>query len=146
MGMILMKLARWSAIPTALAAVLAMGSLAVSQTVTIAPNSPDMPLSGTSGGPKKDKSCAGFISNTPNHVIQVTEDANLRFSLTGSKESTLLIMGSQGQRICVQADSMSEGKIEIPGRWTQGRYEVFVGERAQGRNPYTLSIAPQKLP
>jgi hypothetical protein len=141
-----MKLSRWSIIPTALAAVLAMGSLAVSQTVTIAPNSPDVPLNGTSGGPKKDKSCAGFISNTPNHVIQVTADANLRFSLTGSRESTLLITGSQGQRICVQADSMSESKIEVPGRWTQGRYEIFVGERTQGRNPYTLSIAPQKLP
>lgn len=138
-----MKLSRWSTIPAALAAVLAMGNLAVSQTVAVAPNSQTITLNGTSGGPKKDKSCAGFINNAPNHVIQVTADANLRFNLVGSGEPTLLITGSQGQTICVQADSMSGGKIEVPGRWTQGKYQVFVGDRAQGRNPYTLSIAPQ---
>jgi len=138
-----MKLSRWSTIPTALAAVLAMGSIAISQTVEIAPNSQTITLNGTSGGPKKDASCAGFINTTPNHVIQVKADANLRFSLKGSGEPTLLIVGSQGQNFCVQADSLSEGKIDIPGRWTKGRYEVYVGDRAQARRPYTLSISPQ---
>ncbi|MBW4537663.1 MAG: hypothetical protein KME43_00805 [Myxacorys chilensis ATA2-1-KO14] len=134
---------RWSIIPTAIATVFALSGLATSQPVSISPNSQSISLSGTSGGPKKDSGCAGYISQTPNHSIEVTADSNLRFSLQGSGTPTLLITGSQGQNICLQADKLSNGKIEIPGRWTKGSYSVFVGDRAQGQNPYTLSIAPQ---
>ncbi len=134
---------RWSVVPTTIAAVLALAGVASSQIVAISPNSSAVTLNGTSGGTKKDSSCAGFVADTPNHTIQVTADSNLRFSLKGAGQPTLLITGAQGQTICVQADSLSGGKIEIPGRWSKGNYSVYVGDRAQGRNPYTLSIAPR---
>jgi hypothetical protein len=134
---------RWSVVPTAIAAVLALAGLASSQTVTIAPNSSAVTLNGTSGGSVKDSGCAGFIASSPNHTIQVTADSNLRFKLQGAGQPTLLISGAQGQTVCVQADSLSGGKIEIPGRWSKGNYSVYVGDRAQGRNPYTLSITPK---
>ena len=135
---------RWSILPTTIAAVLAMSSMAFGQIVSIAPNSQKVTLEGTSGGSKKDPGCAGFVSDRPNHVVQVTDDSNLRFTLESkSEQSTLLITGAQGQQFCVQANQLSNGKIEIPGRWTKGTYSVFVGDRAQGRNPYTLLISPQ---
>lgn len=134
---------RWSVVPTTIAAVLAMAGVASSQIVSVTPNSSGVTLDGTSGGARKDSSCAGFVADRPNHTIQVTEDSNLRFSLKGTGQPTLLITGAQGQTICVQADSLSGGKIEIPGRWSKGNYSVYVGDRAQGRNPYTLSIAPR---
>ncbi len=134
---------RWSVVPTAIAAVLALGGIAASQTVAIPPNSPAVMLNGTSGGSVKDPGCAGFIASSPNHTIQVTEDSNLRFSLKGAGQPTLLISGVQGQNVCVQADSLSGGKIEIPGRWSKGNYSVYVGDRAQGHNLYTLSITPR---
>ncbi|MER3432622.1 MAG: hypothetical protein C4288_04130 [Leptolyngbya sp. ERB_1_1] len=134
---------RWSILPTAIAAVLAVSEMAFSQIVSIAPNAQPISLSGTSGGTKKDPGCAGYISDRPNHTVQVTTDSNLKFTLQGSGEPTLLITGAQGQTFCVQADRLSKGKVEIPGRWTKGSYSVFVGDRAQGRNPYTLSIVPQ---
>ena len=134
---------RWSVVPTALAAVLALGGIAASQTVAIAPDS-EVKLNGTSGGSVKDSSCAGFIASNPNHTVQVTADSNLRFSLQGAGQPTLLISGAQGQTLCVQAEA--GGKINIPGRWSKGSYSVFVGDRAGGRNPYTLSISPIKKP
>ncbi|MBW4440582.1 MAG: hypothetical protein KME10_04960 [Plectolyngbya sp. WJT66-NPBG17] len=134
---------RWSILPTTIAAVLAMSGMAFSQTVSVAPNAQAISLNGTSGGAKKDASCAGFVADRPNHTVQVTADSNLKFTLQGSGEPTLLITGAQGQAFCVQADRLSNGKVEIPGRWTKGTYSVFVGDRAQGRNPYTLLIAPQ---
>lgn len=134
---------RWSTLPTAIAAVFAMAGLAASQIVSIAPSSSSVTLSGTSGGSKRDPGCAGFISEKPNHTIQVTADSNLRFTLEAKGTPTLLITGAQGQTFCVKADRLSNGKVEIPGRWTRGTYSVFVGDSAQGRNPYTLSIAPQ---
>ncbi|MBE9013765.1 hypothetical protein IQ250_26615 [Pseudanabaenaceae cyanobacterium LEGE 13415] len=133
---------RWSVLPTAIAAVVAMSSMALSQVVSIAPNSQSVTLSGTSGGDKKDTSCAGFIADRPNHTVQVTADSNLKFTLQGSGQPTLLITG-QGQTFCVQADRLSNGKVEIPGRWTRGNYSVFVGDQGKARAPYTLSIAPQ---
>jgi hypothetical protein len=140
-----MKLSlRWSVVPTTIVAVLAMTGMATSQTVPISPNSSTVTLNGTSGGSKKDTTCAGFIANAPNHRIEVKQDSNLRFSLQGAGEPTLLITGAQGQSVCVQADSLSGGKIEIPGRWNQGVYSIFVGDRAQNRSPYKLSITPTK--
>lgn len=134
---------RWSVVPTTIAAVLALAGVASGQVVAIAPNSPEVTLSGTSGGAKKDPGCAGFVAETPNHTIQVTADSNLRFSLQGTGQPTLLIRGTKGQTVCVQADSMSNGKIEIPGRWSKGDYLVYVGDRAQVSNPYKLSITPR---
>lgn len=133
---------RWSIFPTAIAAVLAISGMAASQTVAVSPNTQPITLNGTSGGAKKDSGCAGFIADRPNHTVQVTADSNLKFTLQGSGEPTLLITGAQGQTFCVQADRLSNGKVEIPGRWTKGTYLVFVGDRARGQNPYTLSISP----
>ncbi|MBD1846496.1 hypothetical protein H6F89_24335 [Cyanobacteria bacterium FACHB-63] len=134
---------RWSIFPTAIAAVLAISGMAASQSVSVSPNTQPITLNGTSGGAKKDSGCAGFIADRPNHTVQVTADSNLKFTLQGSGEPTLLITGAQGQTFCVQADRLSNGKVEIPGRWTKGTYSVFVGDRARGQNSYTLSIAPQ---
>lgn len=135
---------RWSIFPTTIMAVFAMSSLAASQqVVSIASNTSPITLNGISGGDKKDSSCAGFIGDRPNHTVQVTADRNLKFTLQGSGEPTLLIIGTQGQNFCVQADRLSNGKVEIPGRWTKDNYSVFVGDRGRARNPYTLSISPQ---
>jgi hypothetical protein len=132
----------WLSIPIAAAIALGTASTVLSQAVAITPNSQTIQLNGTSGGSKQDsKGCAGAIAAAPNHVVQVTEDANLQFTLQSSGEPALLIRSSSGQDFCVPADSYSNGKITIPGRWNKGTYSVFVGDRAKGQHPYTLSIS-----
>jgi hypothetical protein len=133
---------RWLGVPIAMAIALGTASAAFSQAVAITPSSQTIQLSGTSGGGKQDsKGCAGSIATAPNHVIQVTEDANLQFTLQSSGEPALLIRSGSGQAFCVPADSYSNGKITIPGRWNKGTYSVYVGDRANGQHPYTLSIS-----
>jgi hypothetical protein len=131
---------RWLGLSGALTAVLLSAGVAVSQSVVAVSNAQSVSLTGTSGGTQKDSGCAGFIATTPNHVINITEDSNLKFTLQGSSTATLLIKGDKGENFCVQA--LPDGKIEIPGRWNRSKYSVFVGERNQGRNPYVLSIDP----
>jgi hypothetical protein len=128
----------------ALAALMALAAVqnVVAQTIAISSASQPVQLSGTSGGNRKDANCAGSIASTPNHVVQVQEDSNLRFTLQAAGKPALLIQSASGQVFCVAADSFSNGKVEIPGRWTQGTYQVFVGDRGNGQFPYTLSIAP----
>jgi hypothetical protein len=132
---------QWCAVPIALVTSATIISPALSQPISIAPSSAPVQMTGKSGGPQKDNSCAGFIAAAPNHVIQVTEDADLRFSLQGSGQSALLIRSATGQNFCVPADPFSNGKVEIPGRWHKGQYSVFVGDRANESHTYTLSIS-----
>lgn len=132
---------RWLAIPTALAIALGTASTAFSAPVLVSSGSADVQLNGTSGGPQKDGACAGFVSASPNHVVQVTDEANLNFTLRSTGQPALLIRSASGQSFCVPADSLSNGTVVIPGLWTKGTYSVFVGDRANGQHPYTLSIS-----
>jgi hypothetical protein len=130
------------AIPAALAIALSGATAAISQTIAIASGTNVVQLSGTSGGSSTDGSCAGNIAPTANHTINITQDMNLRFTLKASGgQPALLIRSASGQDFCVPADSYSDGKVVIPGRWSQGSYAIFVGDRANGRHAYTLSIS-----
>lgn len=132
---------RWLAVPLSAAIALTTAEAAFSQSITMSPTSQPVQVSGKSGGNQKDSSCAGYIASAPNHVVQVTEDADLRFVLQGAESSALLIRSSAGQSFCVPADAYSKGKVEIPGRWQRGTYSVFVGDRAKAQHAYTLSIS-----
>jgi hypothetical protein len=130
----------WFMVPTTVAIALGTAQAAFSQPITVSPTSQPVQVSGTSGGGQND-SCGGHIPNSPNHVVQVTEDADLRFVLQGQGEPTLLIRTASGKNFCVPADKYSNGKIEIPGRWPKGTYSIFIGDRANGQHPYTLMIS-----
>ena len=132
---------QWMALPIATAVVVTQISPVWSQAIAITPNSAPLQMTGSSGGDRQDNSCAGFISSQPNHTIQVTEDSDLRFVLQGAVQPALLIRSSTGKSFCVPADMYSNGKVEIPGRWHSGTYSVYVGDRANERHAYTLSIS-----
>jgi hypothetical protein len=137
----MLTMLRWLSIPIAITLVTSGMRPVLAEAVTISPTSQPIQLSGRSGGPQKDNSCAGFIAPAPNHVVQLTEDTDLRFLLQGEGQPALLIRSSTGQNFCVPADSYSQGKVEIPGRWRKGIYSVFVGDRANESHAYTLRIA-----
>lgn len=133
----------WLVVPIALAVSLAVtaASLAEAPVVRITPNLDPDPLvvSGTSGG-EKSSDC-GNIAAAPNHVVQVTEALPyLRLSVQSAGQPTLMIDGPGGH-FCVLADSYSQGNAEISGYWKAGKYSLYVGDRAQGQHPYTLSIS-----
>jgi hypothetical protein len=133
-------ISRWLTVPIGVAIVLSAAQTAFSQAITILPNSQPVQVSGTSGGGQND-GCAGHIAASPNHQVNVTEDADLRFVLQGQGEPALLIRSASGKKFCVPADRFSNGKIEIPGRWPKGTYSIYVGDRANGQHPYTLEIS-----
>jgi len=135
--------ARWLTISSTVTIVLASAGAVLSQAVVaITPNSQTIELRGISGGSKAVNNCAEHISPSPNHVVKVAEDTNLRITLQAAGQPALLIRNPSGQNFCVPADSDSGGKISIPGRWTRGEYSLYVGDRSNGQYPYTLSISP----
>jgi len=136
------RLTRWFAIPAALAIALGTAGTVLSQSIAITPTTQPIQVSGTSGGSKNGGSCAGAIAASPNHIINVTEDTNLEFTLQAGGQPALLIRSASGQNFCVPADRYSNGTITVPGRWTKGTYSIFVGDRANGQSSYTLSITP----
>jgi hypothetical protein len=134
------RLIRWLMVSASVAIALSTAPNAFGQSITVSPSSEPIQVNGTSGGGRND-SCAGHISAAPNHIVQVTEDADLRFVLQGQGEPTLLIRTASGKNFCVPADKYSNGKVEIPGRWQKGTYSIFIGDRANGQHPYTLMIS-----
>jgi hypothetical protein len=135
----------WILVPTALAMLLTSAGVARTQTIQIKPGFQPEPLviTGTSGGSQASKGC-GMMGATPNHVINLSENFNyLRFSVQSAGQPTLLIQAPSGSS-CVQADSFSGGKIEAPGYWEKGTYSIYIGDRAGGQHPYTLSITQKR--
>jgi hypothetical protein len=110
--------------------------------IAINSNSPVVTVEGSSGGNIRDKSCAGFISDVPNYTVEMTEDSDRRFRIQGNSDTTLLVLNSQGKRFCVQADDLSAGEAELPGRWKKGTYRVYIGNKTQMRSNYKLMITP----
>jgi hypothetical protein len=136
-----MNAMRWSIVPTIFATVLATAGVGWSQSVaSVSASSGVVPLSGTS---LPVNSCTGAVPKTPSHVVKVTEDSNLRFTVESqaSSQPTLLIRSETGKQFCVQANEFSGGRVEIPGRWGLGSYLIYVGDRAQQKVPYQLTIS-----
>ncbi|MGB3536265.1 MAG: hypothetical protein WBA13_22455 [Microcoleaceae cyanobacterium] len=105
---------------------------------------PGQPVSasGTSGGTVNSGNC-GYIANSPNHTIEVTEDLPYwRITVQTTGSPTLLIQGPAG-RYCVLPQA-SGGTLQFSGYGTKGTYQIFVGDRAQGQHPYQLSISDQR--
>lgn len=138
-----MKRTDWLVIPIALVFNLAVTGLTLAETPVLQINPQFQPdplvVRGTSGGAKG--SDCGNIAAEPNQVIQVSESLPyLRLSVESAGQPTLLINGPSG-RFCVLADRFSGGKPEFSGFWQAGKYSLYVGDRAQGQHPYTLSIS-----
>ncbi len=93
-------------------------------------------------GTASSATCATAAIDKPEHTVEITEDSDRRFRIKGDSETTLLLVNSQGKRFCIQTDSFSNGEAELTGRWTQGKYKVFVGSRNAAKLSYTLSISP----
>ena len=128
----------WAIVPATLTMVLAIAPAAFSQTART-PLSAPIVVRGTSGGSQTHDSCRGFnFSDTPTQVIQVTEPSTaLRFNVEGGGQLALLITGPNNP-MCIP--SASGSAINVPGVWQQGTYSVYVGDRPQTSNAFTLSI------
>jgi len=138
----------WLVVPTALAIGLAVtaASFAEGPALQINPKFQPDPLivHGTSGGAKSSN--CGNIADAPSQVIQVKETLPyLHLSVQSSGQPTLLIEGPGGH-FCVLGDTDSGGRPEISGYWQAGRYSLYVGDRAEGQHPYTLSISERQIP
>lgn len=130
-------------VPAVLAINLAVMQATLAEAPVVQINSKFQPdplvVRGTSGGAKS--SDCGNIAAKPNQVIQLKDPLPyLRLTVKSAGQPTLLIQGPGG-RFCVLADRYSGGNPEISGFWKAGRYSLYVGDRAQGQHPYTLSVS-----
>lgn len=133
----------WTVVPAALVMLLGSIGTVFAQPMQINPGfKPDpLELKGTSGGSQASKGC-GTIGATPNYVVNLSSNFNyLRFTVQGAGQPTILIQGPNGSS-CVQA--VPGGNIEVPGYWEKGSYSIYIGDRAGGQHPYTLTITQKR--
>lgn len=128
-------LTRWLSFPIALGIVSLTVGAAVAETIELSPNFTGLKTTtGTSGGAIDTGHC-GYIANTSNHQLVLSEDFDyLRVAATDAEGLTLLVRGPGGE-FCAPRDPQQSGY------WSEGTYEIFVGDRARAGHPYTLSIS-----
>jgi len=133
-----------SIVTLALAMILAPVGAVRSQPLQIAPGFPEpLTMSGVSGGPNNSGDC-GFVSQAPNHVINVTQDLPYwRIAVQTAGAPSLMIQGPRG-RFCVLPANAAAGNVEFSGYGDKGIYTIFVGDRSQGQHPYSLSISQKR--
>lgn len=135
-------------IPTTLALMLTSAGVALSASpvIQLAKNFQSDPIvvNGTSGGAIKTQDC-GSVAQTPNQTVSIGAAIDyMRISVQAEGEPTLVVQGPEG-RFCVLADKTSgEGNPQISGFWPQGTYTIYVGDRAGGQHPYTLSLTKKR--
>lgn len=99
-------------------------------------------IQGTTGGNKNSGDC-GYISNQPNHIINLSEQV---YSLnvvveTSQGKPTLLILGpGNGDRFCILGEASSGKYPKMGGVWAAGRYLIYVGDAQGNQNPFTMKI------
>jgi len=128
----------------ALTMILAAAGAVRSQPLQIAPGFPEpLNVSGVSGGPNNSGDC-GFVAQGPNQVIEVTQDLPYwRIAVQTAGAPSLMIQGPRG-RFCVLPANAATATIEFSGYGDKGTYAIFVGDRAQGQHPYSLSISQKR--
>ena len=103
-------------------------------------------IQGSSGGPVNSVNC-GFIANSPNYTINLTERVDyLRITVQAvGGQPTLLVVGPQANdSFCVLGDRGSGLRPEISGVWEPGIYNIFIGDRTGTQHKFTLNISRSK--
>ncbi len=112
-------------------------------------------VSGVSGGQvdasQVGSTCRGWISSTPDHVLQArTGFAPIRIMARSSADTTLVVMDQAGRVWC---NDDAEGRDPmIQTQLAQGTYRIWVGSYSHGQNArYSLgfselgSVSPSSL-
>ncbi len=138
---------QWLVVPTTLALLLTSAGVALSNppVIQLAKNLQADPtiVNGSSGGPVKTKDC-GSIAQTPNQVVSMNAPIDyMRINVQAEGEPTLVVQGPGG-RFCVLADKTFGENPQMSGFWPQGIYSIYVGDRAGGQHPYTLSLTQKR--
>jgi len=75
-----------------------------------------------------DRQCVGYIDDTPDHIIEVTSEVVITFTVSSDTDSVLAVKrrGSQYKAVCID-DSAKGGDEEVTGTFPAGTYEIYVG-------------------
>jgi hypothetical protein len=100
-------------------------------------------IEGVSGGSTDSQGC-GFIPDSPSYKINLAEKIDymrLTVEAAGGQPTLLVIGPNSGDSFCVLGDEASGLKPEISGVWEAGSYQIYVGDRTQGRYKFVLDIS-----
>jgi hypothetical protein len=110
---------------------------------SLANNEGGKTIEGLSGGSTDSHGC-GFIADSPSYKMNLkTKIDYLRFRVesTGGQPTLLVVGPNSEESFCVLGDQKSGLEPEISGVWEAGYYEIYVGDRTQGRHKFILDIS-----
>jgi hypothetical protein len=108
----------------------------------MAQSQPSQTIQGISGGKKSSGDC-GYIANTPNYVINLSEatySLNVILDAQQGKPSLLILGPGKSDRFCVFGEPNIGKNAQMGGYWMPGQYLIYVGDDLGNHYPFTLRI------
>lgn len=101
-------------------------------------------LSGTAGGTRQaseiSPGCSGFISMTPDHVLELDAELQLRLRVESREDTTLVLQGPEGMTRC--NDDTDSWNPALRETLPAGVWSVYVGTYAPSKYPeYTFHVS-----
>jgi hypothetical protein len=127
-----MKALKFGTVFTTAALVIGTATAALGIPLTV--NNIPASIQGRSGGSQATGSC-GNIAQAPNVEINLTSSTYLKLNAQAAGDPTLYIKGPLNFCVLNSASGLSTS-----GQWPAGLYQVYVGDRQGGTQPFTLSI------
>ena len=96
-------------------------------------------VTGRSGGPQN--SDCGFVSQTANHTVNITDAiAPLNVEVSSSGNYSLMIESDNGYSECIRSHSYDGGSIESMGAVPAGTYRIYVGDFDGASHPFSMTV------
>ncbi len=115
----------------------------LAEPISVSPNfSSPMTTNGESGGSQKSSDC-GYIPETPQEVINVTERINyMRITVESEQSNPNLLIKGPDEQFCILGDE--EEETSMSGVWMPGEYQIYIGEDKKQSSQYTLHLSTQQ--
>ncbi len=93
------------------------------------------PLDRLAARDRQGNRCLGYGSETPDHIITLTDDFNpmALFVRSGDNDTTLMVKGPNGMLLCGDDSGSSPDAMVRAERWPAGTYRVWVGSLQPGQ-------------
>ena len=103
-------------------------------------------LAGTAGGTmaanQMNSACRGYVTSTPNHIVNVTGNfSTLRLIGSAAGDTTLVVRTPTGAFLCDDDGGGNRNPL-VQGAFPAGSYQVWVGTWSSGESvPYRVGIS-----
>lgn len=88
-------------------------------------------LNGFTSGQTTQTACEGYVTEEPEHLIEVSYAMRFKLELHSEEDLVLAVLDPDGTWICGDEPSAINANVALTREFEPGTYEIWVGERRE---------------